>query len=81
MVAALLAKYRPPAKVSNLQSDIITFTKPEDEFIHDSWERSKVNKASNHKLPPWLEIQFFYNGLKSNTKIIIDAAAGEALIK
>jgi len=31
-------------------------------------------------LLPWLEIQFFYNELLSNMKMIIDAAAGEALM-
>jgi len=30
--------------------------------------------------PPWLEIQFFDNGLQPNTKMTIDAAAGGALM-
>ena len=45
-------------------------------------ERYKVllNKASNRGLPPWLEIMFFYNELHPNTKMIINAAAGGALM-
>jgi len=82
MPATLLARYLPPVKVSKLQSDIITFTQPEDKSVHDAWERYKVllNKASNHELSPWFEIQFFYSGLQSNIKMIIDAAAGRALV-
>ena len=80
MAASLLAKYLPLAKVSKLRSDIMTFTQRDDESI--LWKRYKVllNKASNHGLPSWLEIQFFYNRLYPNTKMIIDAAAGGALM-
>ena len=82
MASTILAKYLPPVKVSKFWSNIMPFFQPEDEFIHDGWERYKVllNKVSNHGLPPLLEIQFFYNGLQSNTKMIIDDIAGEALI-
>jgi len=57
-VAALLAKYLPPAKVAKLRGKIITFFQLDNEFIYDAWERYKMllNKASNHGLPPWLEI-------------------------
>ena len=51
--SALIAKYLPPAKVSKLRSDIMTFAQPNDESIHEVWERSKgvLNKAFNHRLP------------------------------
>ena len=39
-----------------------------------------IRKVPHHGLPAWLEIQFFYNGLNPNTKMIIDAAAGGALM-
>ena len=39
-----------------------------------------LNKASNHGLPPWLEIQFFYNGLHPNMEMIIDVATVGALM-
>jgi len=39
-----------------------------------------LNKASNHGLPLWLKIQFFYNGLHPNTKMIIDAVANGTLM-
>ena len=82
MVATLLAKYQSPDKVSKLRSDIMTFTQLDNESIHDPLKRYKVllTKASNYGLPLWLEIQFFYNGLHPNTKMIIDAAAVGALM-
>jgi len=39
-----------------------------------------IRKVPHHGLPAWLEIQFFYNRLNPNTKMIIDAAAGGALM-
>ena len=39
-----------------------------------------LNKALKHVLPSWLEIQFFYNRLYPNTKMIIDATTGGALM-
>jgi len=40
-----------------------------------------IRKVSNHGLPDWLEIQFFYNGLQLKTKMMVDAAAGGALMR
>ena len=39
-----------------------------------------IRKVSHHGLPAWMKIQFFYSGLNPNTKMIIDAAAGEAVM-
>jgi len=39
-----------------------------------------IRKLPHCGLSAWLEIQFFYNGLIPNTKMIIDAAADGALI-
>ena len=54
IASTLLTKYLPPVKVSKLQSDIMTFAQPDDEFIHEAWERYEglLKKASNHGLPP-----------------------------
>ena len=39
-----------------------------------------VQIVPNHGPPPWLEIQFFFNMLNPNTKMIIDTAASGVLI-
>jgi len=39
-----------------------------------------IRKVPHQGLPTWLKIQFFYNRLNPNAKMIIDAIAGGALI-
>ena len=39
-----------------------------------------IKKVSHHGLPAWLEIQFSYNELNPNIKMIIDAVAGGVLM-
>ena len=34
--------------------------------------------TSYYDLPAWLEIQFFYNRLQLNTRMMVDAATGRA---
>ena len=36
--------------------------------------------TSYYELPAWLEIQFFYNRLQPNTRMMVDAATGRALM-
>ena len=65
-----------------LQGDLITFSQFESESIYEVWERYKglIRKVPHHEFPAWLDIQFFYNELTPNTKMVIDAAAGGALM-
>ena len=62
--------------------DLTIFTQFEYESIYEAWERYKnlIRKVLHHGLPAWLEIPFFYNGLTLNTKMVIDAVAGGALM-
>ncbi|KAK9225233.1 hypothetical protein WN943_010274 [Citrus x changshan-huyou] len=48
------------------------------ESLYEAWERYKdlLRKCPHHGLPVWLQVQTFYNGLGSNTRIMIDAAPG-----
>jgi len=40
-VSTLLAKYLPPAKVTKLRSNIMTFSQLNDESVHDAWRGTK----------------------------------------
>ncbi|KAH9672110.1 hypothetical protein KPL70_017603 [Citrus sinensis] len=77
-----LAKYFPPAKTTKLRNDITTFAQFEMESLYEAWERYKdlLRKCPHHGLPVWLQVQTFYNGLGSNTRTMIDAAAGGTLM-
>jgi len=82
MANKFLTKYFPPSKAAKLWGDLTTFSQFESESIYEAWESYKglIRKVSHHGLPTWLEIQFFYNGLTPNTKMVIDAVAGGALM-
>ncbi|KAH9697798.1 hypothetical protein KPL71_023761 [Citrus sinensis] len=77
-----LAKYFPPAKTTKLRNDITTFAQFEMESLYEAWERYKdlLRKCPHHGLPVWLQVQTFYNGLRSNTRTMIDAATGGTLM-
>ncbi|KAH9744682.1 hypothetical protein KPL70_003808 [Citrus sinensis] len=77
-----LAKYFPLVKTAKLRNDIKTFAQFEIESLYEAWERYKdlLRKCPHHGLPVWLQVQTFCNGLRSNTKTIIDVAAGGTLI-
>ncbi|XP_015382977.2 uncharacterized protein LOC107175761 [Citrus sinensis] len=77
-----LAKYFPLVKTAKLRNDIKTFAQFEIESLYEAWERYKdlLRKCPHHGLPVWLQVQTFCNGLRSNTKTIIDAAAGGTLM-
>ncbi|KAH9697831.1 hypothetical protein KPL71_023777 [Citrus sinensis] len=77
-----LAKYFPPVKTTKLRNDITTFAQFEMESLYEAWERYKdlLRKCPHHGLPIWLQVQTFYNGLRSNTRTMIDAATGGTLM-
>ena len=83
MVNKFLTKYFSPAKLVKFRGNITILTQFDFESIYDAWERYKglIIKVSNNGLPDWLEIQFFYNGLQLNTKIVVDATADGALMR
>lgn len=52
------------------------------ELLDEAWERYKdiLRKCPHYKLPVWLQVHTFYNGLGSNTRIMIEVAVGGTLI-
>ncbi|KAG8498918.1 hypothetical protein CXB51_005289 [Gossypium anomalum] len=45
--------------------------------LYDAWERFKdlLRRCPHHRLPLWLQVQMFYNGVNPSTRQMIDAAA------
>ncbi|KAK8926051.1 hypothetical protein KSP39_PZI018317 [Platanthera zijinensis] len=76
-----LTKYFPPAKTARLRADISSFVQNDSESLYETWERFKefLRRCPHHALPTWLQVQIFYNGLNSQTRQMIDAAAGGTL--
>ncbi|KAF7842254.1 uncharacterized protein G2W53_004552 [Senna tora] len=77
-----LAKYFPPAKTAKLRGDITTFKQRDFESLYEEWERFRdmLRKFPHHGVPKWLQVQTFYNGLFSELKTNIDAAANSSLM-
>ncbi|KAG8497232.1 hypothetical protein CXB51_008426 [Gossypium anomalum] len=51
------------------------------ETLYDARERYKdlLRRCPHHRLPLWLQVQTFYNGVNPSTRQLIDAAAGGTL--
>ncbi|KAF7823888.1 uncharacterized protein G2W53_022032 [Senna tora] len=77
-----LTKYFPPGKTAKMRNDITSFVLLDNESLYEDWERFKelLRKCPHHGLPKWLHVQTFYNGLSSEIRTSIDAAAGGALM-
>ncbi|XP_062117710.1 uncharacterized protein LOC133831432 [Humulus lupulus] len=77
-----LAKYFPPAKSARIRGEINNFCQFEGESLYDAWERFKelLRKCPHHGIVKWMLVHTFYNGLRGNTRTIIDAAVGEAFM-
>ncbi|KAF7812974.1 uncharacterized protein G2W53_033950 [Senna tora] len=77
-----LTKYFPPGKTAKMRNDITFFVLLDNESLYEAWERFKelLRKCPHHGLPKWLQVQTFYNGLSSEIRTSIDAAAGGALM-
>ena len=54
----------------------------DNESLYEAWEKYKdmIRRCPHHGLPEWLQVQIFYNGLNPQTRTVIDAAAGGALM-
>ena len=82
MVEKCLAKFFPPAKSTQLRSEIGQFNKNDFESLYEAWERYKdlIQRCLQHGLLDWLQIQMFYNGLNGQTRTIVDATSGGTLM-
>ncbi|XP_024632816.1 uncharacterized protein [Medicago truncatula] len=79
---AFLARFFPPSKTAQLRDHITRFTQCDGESLYDAWEHFKemLRICPHHGLEKWLIVHTFYNGLLYTTKMIVDAAAGGALM-
>ena len=82
MRQAFLARFFPSSKTAKLRDQIIRFNKKDGESLYDAWVRFKeIHRLCPHRgLEKWLIVQTFYNGLSYTTKMIVNAAAGGALM-
>lgn len=72
-----LARFFPPTKFISAKYTIATFCQGIDEPLCEVWERYKalLRKCHNHRFNDVSQLNMFYNGLRPQTKILLDAFA------
>jgi len=73
-----LDRYFPTTKYLARKNEISSFKQQEGEVPYDAWERFKLllKRCHDHKLSEMDIMQVFTTGLKSDTRMLLDAYAG-----
>ncbi|XP_062100551.1 uncharacterized protein LOC133806469 [Humulus lupulus] len=82
MKTMFLERYFPASKVGSIRNEICGIRQYTGESLYEYWERFKWLCASSthHQKSDQLLIQYFYEGLQSLDRSMIDAASGGALV-
>jgi len=70
-----IARFLPLSRFISAKSAIATFSQGSDEPLCETWERfkSSLRRFPNHSFDDAAQLHIFYNGLKPQTKMILDA--------
>nr|XP_027086523.1 uncharacterized protein LOC113708261 [Coffea arabica] len=76
-----LEKFFPASRVASLRKEICGIKQYPGEFLYEYWERFNklCTRCPQHQISEQLLIQYFYEGLQSTDRSIINAASGGAL--
>ncbi|XP_027156915.1 uncharacterized protein LOC113758083 [Coffea eugenioides] len=76
-----LEKFFLASRVASLRKEICSIKQYPGESLYDYWERFNklYTRCPQHQISEQLLIQYFYEGLQSSDRSIIDAASGGAL--
>ncbi|XP_051133001.1 uncharacterized protein LOC127252731 [Andrographis paniculata] len=82
MKRKFLEKYFPASQVAIMRKEICGMTQRTGESLFEYWDRFNALRirCTHHQIVVQLRIQYFYEGLTSIDKRIIDATSGGALI-
>ncbi|XP_027067697.1 uncharacterized protein [Coffea arabica] len=82
MKQQFLEKCFPTSRAASIRKDICGIRQFNGETLHEYWERFKqlCASCSHHQIPDQLSIQYFYKGLSTTDRKIINAASGGALV-
>jgi len=78
-----LQRFFPPSCFIKARSKISNFRQGQDEALCVAWQRFKVllrRCLNHHDLEEIAQLNSFHNGLRSNTKMILDAAGGGTMM-
>ncbi|GAU21459.1 hypothetical protein TSUD_32900 [Trifolium subterraneum] len=74
-------RYFPIHKFLERRNDLTNFEQGDAESLYDAWERFKLSlkKCPNHGLDNHAQMQHFTQGLRAQTRMLLDASAGGSL--
>ncbi|XP_047166272.1 uncharacterized protein LOC124835393 [Vigna umbellata] len=77
-----LNRFFPPSRYIKAKAKISTFRQGQDEPFCEAWERfnSLLRRCPNHGFEDIAQLNIFCNGLRPDTKMILDAAAGGTMM-
>ncbi|XP_047154249.1 uncharacterized protein LOC124848045 [Vigna umbellata] len=78
VVAKFLNKYFPQSKVNKGKQEISSFQQDDSETLSQAWDRFKglLRKTPTHGFDEPTVLTMFLGGLRSQTKLMLDASAG-----
>jgi len=73
-----LQKFFPLSRLIKAKSNIYNFRQRADEAFYATWDRFKtmLRRCPNHRLEEIAQLNIFHNGLRPETKMILDTRAG-----
>ncbi|MCI04042.1 hypothetical protein A2U01_0025084, partial [Trifolium medium] len=76
-----LDRYFPKHKFLERRADITNFEQGDAESLYDVWERFKLylKRCPNHGIDQFAQMQYFTQGLRAQTRMLLDASAGGSL--
>ncbi|KAK2361486.1 hypothetical protein QL285_086628 [Trifolium repens] len=76
-----LERYFPIHKFLERRADIVNFEQGDAESLYDAWERFKLclKKCPKHGIDTHAQMQHFTQGLRAQTRMLLDASAGGSL--
>ncbi|WKA03046.1 hypothetical protein VitviT2T_021182 [Vitis vinifera] len=76
--AEFLKKFFPTHRTNGLKRQISNFSAKENEKFHECWERymEAINACPHHGFDTWLLVSYFYDGMSSSMKQILETMCG-----
>ncbi|GAU41074.1 hypothetical protein TSUD_284440 [Trifolium subterraneum] len=74
-------RYFPIHKFLERRSEIMNFEQGDSEDLYDAWERFKLclKKCPDHGIDELQQMQYFNQGLRPQTRLLLDTSAGGSL--
>ncbi|RVX00473.1 hypothetical protein CK203_036947 [Vitis vinifera] len=76
--AEFLKKFFPTHRTNGLKRQISNFSAQENEKFYECWERymEAINACPHHGFDTWLLVSYFYDGMSSSMKQILETMCG-----